>query len=48
LVTAHLTRCGLTPPDAQPTARGTHTEHLAPLLSEFQGVNRQYAEMTAW
>ncbi|WP_161881028.1 1,2-phenylacetyl-CoA epoxidase subunit PaaC [Deinococcus alpinitundrae] len=48
LVTAHLTRCGLTPPGAEPVARGTHTEHLALLLAEFQGVNRQYAEMTAW
>lgn len=48
LVTTHLERCGLTPPNAEPVARGTHTEHLAPLLAEFQGVNRQYAEVTAW
>lgn len=48
LVTAHLERCGLTPPNAGPVVRGTHTEHLAPLLAEFQGVNRQYAEMTSW
>lgn len=48
LVTAHLTRCGLTPPGAESVARGTHTEHLAPLLAEFQGVARQYAETTTW
>ena len=48
LVTAHLTRCGLTPPDAEPVARGIHTEHLAPLLSEFQQVARQHPELTAW
>ncbi|TSA87595.1 phenylacetate-CoA oxygenase subunit PaaC [Deinococcus detaillensis] len=48
LVTTHFERCGMTPPNAEPVARGTHTEHLAPLLTEFQDVNRQYAEVTVW
>ena len=48
LVTAHLTRCGLTPPEAPPVPRGTHTEHLEPLLADFQRVARQHPEAVTW
>ncbi|WP_407571997.1 1,2-phenylacetyl-CoA epoxidase subunit PaaC [Deinococcus altitudinis] len=44
LVTAGLTRFGMAPPDARPVPRGTRTEHLAPLLAEFQQVARQHPE----
>ena len=48
LVTPSLARFGLTAPDAQPVPRGKHTEHLAPLLDEFQRVARQHPEAAAW
>ena len=48
LVTGHLSRLGLTPPEEQPVARGAHTEHLAPLLEEFQRVARQHPEAVSW
>ena len=48
LVSAGLARFGLTPPDAQPVPRGTHTEHLAPLLAEFQRVARQHPQASTW
>lgn len=48
LVGAHLRRCGLTPPDVQPVPRTHHTEHLAPLLTEFQRVAREHPNAEAW
>ncbi len=44
LVTGQLARLGLTPPDAQSVPRDAHTEHLSPLLAEFQRVAREYPE----
>jgi ring-1,2-phenylacetyl-CoA epoxidase subunit PaaC len=44
LVTGQLSRLGLTPPDARPVPRGAHTEHLSPLLAEFQRVARAFPE----
>lgn len=48
LVGAHLRRCGLTPPDAEAVPRIHHTEHLAPLLTEFQRVAREHPNAEAW
>lgn len=48
LITAHLGRCGLTPPEAQPVQRGTHTGHLELLLADFQRVARQHPEVVKW
>ena len=44
LITGQLARLGLPLPDAQPVPRGTHTEHLSPLLAEFQRVAREQPE----
>lgn len=54
LVTRHLQdRCALTlPADARTSSdtagRDAHTEHLAPLLREMQGVARQYPDADRW
>ena len=48
LITAHLGRCGLTPPEDHPVPRGTHTGHLEPLLADFQRVARQHPEAVTW
>ncbi|GAA5513966.1 1,2-phenylacetyl-CoA epoxidase, subunit C [Deinococcus carri] len=52
LVVPHLTgKCGLTLPDAPANAaagRATHTEHLAPLLSEMQSVARAVPNAEVW
>lgn len=51
LVTRHLVeKCGLKLPAAfpDPAGRGTHTEHLAPLLAEMQSVARAHPEAETW
>lgn len=50
LVTAHLTAAELTLPEftGAPRPRGGHTEHLAPLLAEFQSVARAHPEAVTW
>ena len=51
-VLPHLTdKCGLTlPMTLAETAGGRdlHTEHLAPLLAEMQGVAREHADAKVW
>lgn len=51
-VLPHLTeKCGLTLPEAgesEQPGRDTHTDHLAPLLAEMQGVARQHANAEVW
>lgn len=51
LMTRHLQdKCGLrVPAAAHPgPARDHHTEHLAPLLAEMQGVARQHPDAITW
>lgn len=51
-VLPHLAdKCGLTLPGAlaeTSEGRDVHTEHLAPLLAEMQGVARQHANAEVW
>jgi len=51
-VLPHLTeKCGLTLPMAlaeTSEGRDVHTEHLAPLLAEMQGVAREHANAEVW
>lgn len=48
LVGAHLKRCGLEVPNRVAVPRGQHTEHLAALLGELQGVARQHPAGSQW
>jgi ring-1,2-phenylacetyl-CoA epoxidase subunit PaaC len=55
LVRGHLEGVGLSIPSASelsasplPYSRSQHTEHLAPLLSDFQRVAREFPESQVW
>ena len=55
LVRGHLEGVGLSIPGASdlsasplPYSRSQHTEHLAPLLADFQRVAREFPESQVW